>query len=247
MKTRVCAVGALTSLFLAATAPALGHDEKRPLEQLGKVSFQTSCTPSAQPHFERAVALLHSFWFSEAEKAFRDVLVRDPTCAIANWGIATVLIGNTFAGAATPLAAQKAHEALENGRSIGAKTPREQAYIEAVSRYWDNFRDRPHAERMQTLSDAFEQLAAAFPTDDEAQIFFAIYLTATQSPTDKSFRRTLKAASILEQQIERHAEHPGVTHYLIHSYDYPPIAAKGLPAARRYASIAPSAPHAHMP
>ena len=110
------------------------------------------------------------------------------------------------------------------------------------------FNDRPHRERMKSLADAFEVVAKRFPKDDEAQIFYAIYLTATQSPTDKTFADTLKAAQILEPQFKKHPQHPGVAHYLIHSYDYPPIAEKGLNAAKRYADIAPSAPHAlHMP
>jgi len=235
-------------VFTLAASPAWSHEEGKPPEQLGRVSFPTSCAPAVQPKFERAVALLHSFWFAEAAKAFREVLASDPTCAIATWGIGALLIGNTFAGAATPEQAQTAYEALERGRAIGAKTERERAYIEAVSTYWTNFRDRPHGARMQSLSDAFEQVAKRFPDDDEAQIFYAIYLTATQSPTDKTFAATLKAAAILEPQIAKYPEHPGVAHYLIHSYDYPPIAVRGLPAARRYAEIAPSAPHAlHMP
>jgi tetratricopeptide (TPR) repeat protein len=220
---------------------------KGPL-QLGKVSFPTTCLASSQPGFERAVALLHSFWFAEAEKAFRGVLAHDPGCAIATWGIAALRIGNTFAGNATPGDAQAATEAIDRGRAIGAKSERERAYIEAVSAYWKNFRDTPHGARMQALAEAFGALAASYPGDDEAQVFHAIYLTATQSPTDKKFTATLKAAAILEPQFTKQPEHPGVAHYLIHAYDYPPIAEKGLVAARRYSQIAPSAPHAlHMP
>ena len=216
--------------------------------QLGKVSFPTTCLASSQPAFERSVALLHSFWFAEAEKAFRDVLAHDPGCAIATWGIAALRIGNTFAGNATPADAQAATEAIERGRAIGAKSERERTYIEAVSAYWKAFRDTSHGARMQALTEAFATLAARYPNDDEAQVFYAIYLTATQSPTDKNFTATLKAAGILEPLFAKYPEHPGVAHYLIHAYDYPPIAQKGLVAARRYAQIAPSAPHAlHMP
>ncbi len=241
-------VAAALSLSLATTTAAWSHDEGKPPEQLGKVSFPTSCQPAVQAKFERAVALLHSFWFTEGEKAFRDVLAQDPGCAIAGWGIAAVLIGNTFVGGATPDAAKKAQEAIERARSIGPKTERERYYIEAVAEYWERFGDRPHGARMQSLANAFAQVAKRYPKDDEAQIFYAIYLTATQSPTDKTFAATLKAAAILEPQFAKHPEHPGVAHYLIHSYDYPPIAPKGLTAARRYAEIAPSAPHAlHMP
>ena len=194
------------------------------------------------------VAMLHSFWFEQGEKAFREVLERDPSCAIANWGIATILIGNTFAGNATAQDAQKAKEAIQRGRLIGAKTERERYYIEAIAEYYDRFGDRPHSARMKSLADAFEVVAKRFPKDDEAQIFYAIYLTATQSPNDQTFADTLKAAQILEPQFKKHPDHPGVAHYLIHSYDSPPIAEKGLSAAKRYADIAPSAPHAlHMP
>jgi tetratricopeptide (TPR) repeat protein len=217
-------------------------------EKLGNVTFPTSCDPKVQASFNRAVAMLHSFWLQQGEKAFREVLERDPKCAIANWGIAAILIGNTFAGNATPQDAQKAREAIQRGRLIGAKTERERFYIEAIAEYYDRFGDRPHGARMKSLADAFEVVAKRFPKDDEAQIFYAIYLTATQSPNDKAFADTLKAAQILEPQFKKHPHHPGVAHYLIHSYDYPPIAEKGLNAAKRYSDIAPSAPHAlHMP
>jgi len=175
-------------------------------------------------------------------------LERDPSCAIANWGIAAILIGNTFAGGATAQDAKNAKEAILRGRLTGAKTERERYYIEAIAEYWDRFGDRPHGARMKSLADAFEVVAKRFPKDDEAQIFYALYLTATQSPNDKTFADTLKAAQILEPQFKKHPDHPGVAHYLIHAYDYPPIADKGLNAAKRYAEIAPSAPHAlHMP
>ena len=217
-------------------------------EKLGKVSFPTSCDPKVQAQFERAVAMLHSFWWEEGEKAFREVLERDPNCAIATWGIASILIGNTFGVGPSPEGAQKAKEAIERGRAIGPQTERERYYIEAVAEYYDSFSSRLPGARIKALADAFEIVAKRFSNDDEAQIFYAIYLTATQSPTDKSFASALKAAQILETQFVKNPEHPGVAHYLIHSYDYPPIADKGLKAAKRYAEIAPSAPHAlHMP
>jgi tetratricopeptide (TPR) repeat protein len=235
---------AILALFSAAAVPA---QEKVP-EKLGKVVFPTSCDAKVQPRFERAVALLHSFSWQEGEKAFREVLENDPNCAIATWGIASILIGNTFGVGPTPEEAQKAKEAIARGRAIGPKTERERFYIEAVAEYYDRFSDRSHGARMKLLANAFEIVAKRFSDDDEAQIFYAIYLTATQEPTDKSFAAALKAAEILEAQFVKHPEHPGVAHYLIHSYDYPPIADKGLMAAKRYAEIAPSAPHAlHMP
>jgi len=245
MKTvRLFLALAILALVSAAAIPA---QEKVP-EKLGKVVFPTSCDAKVQPSFERAVALLHSFWWQEGEKTFRRVLEEDPTCAIATWGIATILIGNTFATGPTPADAQWAKEAIERGRAIGAKTERERLFIEAVAAYYDRFADRTHGQRIKSLADAFEIVAKRFPGDDEAQIFYAIYLTATQQPTDKKFTAALKAASILEEQFKKHPDHPGVAHYLIHAYDYPLIAQKGLTAAKRYSEIAPSAPHAlHMP
>ncbi len=239
---------AVLSLSLAA-ATALGADAVgKPPDQLGKVSFPNSCQPAVQATFERAVALLHSFWWEEGEKTFREVLDRDPNCAIATWGVATILIGNTFGVGPSPQQLQKAREALARGRAIDAKTERERFFIEAIGEYYERFEDRPQSARMKSLASAFEIVAKRFPEDDEAQIFYAIYLTATQQPTDKTYAAALKAAGILETQGTKHPDHPGVAHYLIHSYDYPPIAEKGLKAAKRYAEIAPSAPHAlHMP
>jgi hypothetical protein len=233
---------------LVAVDSAWGQSGGKPPEQLGKVSFANSCSPAVQADFERSVALLHSFWWQEGEKAFRGVLEADPACAIATWGIATILIGNTFAAGPTPVRAQQAKDAIARGRAIGPKTERERYFIEAVAEYYDRFGERTHGARMKSLSDAFEIVAKRFPEDDEAQIFSAIYLTATQSPAEQTFASALKAAGILEVQFRKHPDHPGVAHYLIHSYDYPPIAEKGLSAARRYSEIAPSAPHAlHMP
>jgi hypothetical protein len=197
---------------------------------------------------QRGVALLHSFWFTEGEKSFREALDRDPDCAIATWGIATVIIGNTFSVGPLPEDARRAQEAIDRGRAIGAKTQRERDYIDAIAAYYDHFAERPNGARMRSLSDAFEAAAARYPDDDETQIFDALYLTATQSLGDKTYARALKAAAILEPQFAKHPDHPGVAHYLIHTYDFPALAQKGLPAALCYAGIAPDAYHAlHMP
>jgi tetratricopeptide (TPR) repeat protein len=238
----------LLCLLLLGGGSSWGHGDGKTPEQLGEVSFPTSCAPAVQVKFTRAVALLHSFWFNEGEKAFREVVALDPSCAIANWGIAAILINNTFVGGASSETAKKAQAAIDQGRAAGAKTERERMYLEAVAQYWHDFSNQTHGARMKALANAFEELAKRFPEDDEAKIFSAIYLTATQSPMDSTFASALKAAALLEPQMVKHPEHPGVAHYLIHSYDYPPIAAKGLAAARRYADIAASAPHAlHMP
>jgi Flp pilus assembly protein TadD len=176
------------------------------------------------------------------------VLADDPSCAIATWGLAAILINNPFGPGPSPEMAERAQAALRQGRAIGAKTQRERDYIEAVATYYEDFANRPQATRFKNLSAAFSSLAEKYPDDDEAKIFGALYLAATQDPKDKTYAATLRAASILEPLFAKYPNHPGIAHYLIHSYDYPPIAEKGLPAARRYAGIAPSAPHAlHMP
>jgi hypothetical protein len=217
-------------------------------EQLGTVSFANSCSETVQPDFQRAVALLHSFWWEEADAAFANVLARDPHCAVATWGIAAVAIGNPFSSGATPERAQKALAAIMRGREIGTKSERERGYIEAIAAYYDRFGERSHGARLRSLADAFAALAQKYPDDDEAQIFSALYLVATQSPTDKTLSRALPAALILNQQFARHPDHPGVAHYLIHANDFPAIADSGLTAAMCYAKIAPAAPHAlHMP
>lgn len=217
-------------------------------QELGTVSFANSCSEAVQPYLQRAVALLHSFWWEEADAAFADVLARDPHCAIATWGIATVAIGNPFSSGATPAGTQKALVAIARGREIGAKTERDRGYIDAISAYYDRFGERPHRVRLRSLADAFAALAQKYPDDDETQIFYAFYLIATQSPTDKTLSRALPAAVILNQQFARHPDHPGVAHYLIHANDFPAIADSGLTAAMCYARIAPAAPHAlHMP
>jgi tetratricopeptide (TPR) repeat protein len=217
--------------------------------RLGKVNFPNSCSPQVQADFERGVAMLHSFWYSAAEKTFRDVLTQDPSCAIATWGIASILMSNPLAGAgASPKGAEQSQAAIEQGRRIGAKTQRERDYIEAVAAYYQDWSNRSERSRQETRAKAYEVLAARYPDDDEAQIFYAVYLAATQLQADQTYASYLKAAGILEKQFAKHPDHPGVAHYLIHSYDAPPIAEKGVPAARRYAGIAPAAPHAlHMP
>ncbi len=245
MKTRTFILALLVSLILGV--PGSGQAQSQ--EQLGTVDFENSCNPAIQETFQRAVAMLHSFRYGEAEKTFREVLAQDPTCAIATWGIAAILMSNPLAGVGpSPQWAERAQAAIDQGRRIGAKTQRERDYIEAVAAYYEDWANRPERTRQLARARAFETLAARYPADDEAQIFYALYLAGTQSLADQTYATYLKAAEILEKQFVKHPDHPGVAHYLIHSYDAPPIAQKGLPAARRYASIAPAAPHAlHMP
>src|SRR6266542_3822733 len=200
----------------------------------------------AYPH---GIAMLHSFYYSAAQKAFEEVAAEDDSCTIATWGYASILMLNPLQGiGSSPENAQLAQAAIDKARKMGAKTERERDYLEAVAAYYEDFTNRPEPARQLARAKAYESLAAKYPDDDEAQIFYALYLIGTQTASDQTYSAYLKAAAILEKQFAKHPDHPGVAHYLIHSYDAPPIAAQGLPAARRYAGIAPDAPHAlHMP
>jgi hypothetical protein len=159
------------------------------------------------------------------------------------------MMSNPLAGqGASVKGAAQAQAVIEQGRKIGAKTQRERDYIEAVAAYYEDWANRPERARQLARAKAYEALAARYPADDEAQIFSALYIAGTQLQSDQTYAAYLKAAAILEKQFAKHPDHPGVAHYLIHSYDAPPIAQQGLDAARRYAGIAPEAPHAlHMP
>src|ERR1700686_4940640 len=196
----------------------------------------------------RGVAMLHSFWFGAGEQVFRNVLAQDPSCAIAYWGIASLLMLNPLNGVGpVPKDAEKAQAMIERARQTQT-TPREHDYIEAVGAYYQDWANRPERARQEARSTAYEALAARYPDDDEAQIFSALYIAGTQSQADQTYAAYARAAAILEKQFARHPDHPGIAHYLIHSYDAPPLATRGLAAARLYAGIAPDAPHAlHMP
>jgi hypothetical protein len=248
MKTRQALI---LGVFLAGTALAHDEDPKqaagRPPEQLGKVTFPTSCDPRVQAQFERGVALLHSFWFPEGRKTFQDVLKADPSCSIAYWGIGVNRMLNPFNGQPAENVLLEGQAAVDKARAVPAKTQRERDYIEAIATLYTHDK-APWGERVLRYEKAMEQLAQRYPEDKEAAIFYALALNVAADPKDKAYERQLKAAAILEPILTTQPDHPGVAHYLIHSYDYPAIAAKGLPAARKFAAIAPSAAHAlHMP
>src|SRR5947207_9892482 len=203
MKLRLVHLSFLFSLAVPGLAQA--DDTDTPSGRLGKVSFPTSCDPKVQPAFERAVAMLHSFWFSAGEAAFRDVLKDDPQCAIATWGIASILMSNPLAGqGASPKGAEQAQLAIDDGRRIGAKTERERDYIEAVAAYYKDFATRSEKERQASRAKAYEALAQRYTNDDEAQIFFALYLAGTQTQADQTYAAYLKAAAILENEFKKY-------------------------------------------
>ena len=247
-------MNARTSVIVAAaafalSAPAFAHETTEGKGRLGKVEFANSCSGAVQADLSRAVAMLHSFWFDAGEPVFREVLKKDPECGIATWGIASIYMSNPLAGqGASAKGAEVAQAAIADGRRIGAKTQRERDYIEAVAAYYADFANRSERSRQESRSKAYEALAARYPQDDEAQIFNALYLAGTQTQVDQTYAAYLKAAGILEKQFAKYPDHPGVAHYLIHSYDAAPIAKQGITAAKRYSTIAPDAPHAlHMP
>jgi Tfp pilus assembly protein PilF len=214
--------------------------------QLGTVHFATSCSEPAQRRFDRAMRFQHSFWYSAAREEFQDVLKLDPACAIAYWGIGLTFLNNPFNPPPAPNLAQGL-AALQKAKAMGAKTPRENDFIDALLTFYTGYDSIDHRTRVLAYLKAMEGVAQR-NSDDEAQIFYALALDVGASPADKTYANQLKAAAILEPIFQRQPQHPGVAHYLIHTYDYPAIAAKGLDAAQRYSKIAPAAPHAqHMP
>ena len=217
-------------------------------EKLGKLSFPTSCDPKVQAEFERGVAMIHSYWFLIARRTFEGVLREDPNCAMAYWGIALDLLNNSLAVVPPRADAEAAWAALEKARAVGAKTQRERDWIEALSAYFRDHDKLPVNVRLAAYNNAMEQLAQRYPDDYEAQAFYALTLQASASPSDTTYANQLKSVAILEKLYDQNPQHPGVTHFIIHAYDYHPLAEKGIPAARRYATIAPAVPHArHMP
>jgi len=227
---------------ITASAQHEGHD------QLGKVSFPTSCNAKAQAEFERGVAMLHSYWFNYAGKTFRAVLEHDPTCAMAYWGLALDLLGNTLSAPPSPQAARTAWELLEKARAVDVKTAREREWIDAIRTYFRDHETVPVDTRLLAYNRAMEQLAERYPGDFEAQVFYALTLQASAPKSDVTYANQFKSAAILETLYAQNPQHPGITHYLIHAYDFAPVAEKGIAAARRYAAIAPAVPHArHMP
>jgi hypothetical protein len=243
-----CAAG--VALLFGAVAIAQQHEHgAAPAEKLGTVHFAVSCSAAAQPQFDRAVALLHSFEFATAIDAFTATLTTDPTCAMSQWGIALSRWGNPFAvGIRAPAQLTKGRDAIERGHAVGAKTARERAYLDAAATLYADFEHTSQQSRALAYRDAMAALAAAYTDDTEASVFYALSLIASEEPTDKTYASRLKAGAILEPLFARQPDHPGLAHYIIHGYDVPPLAPKALVAARRYATIAPSAPHAlHMP
>ena len=243
---------ALTALMTLSVVPAQEMHRHDSSEELGRVNFPVSCTAVAQKQFDRAVAWLHSFEYENAEKAFTEVTVTDPRCGMGYWGIA---MSNYHPIWVPPTAAElkKGSSAIEKAKIVGARTQRERDYIAAIEVFYQdpsNLNDKlDHKARTFAYSGAMRQLYQRYPSDHEAGVFYALTLIATGMMTnDKNYARQKEAAQILNRVLALEPQHPGVAHYLIHSYDYPALARLALPAARSYAKIAPASAHAqHMP
>lgn len=237
---------AIAAVMMSATS--LGQPAfAQATNDLGTVHFVTSCNSEAQKLFDLGMLYQHSFWYRASQKTFEDALKKDPECGIAYWGIALSLLWNPH----LPPPAKNLAEglaAVTKGKSVGAKTQRERDYLDALLVMYADYDKIDHRTRNVAYAKAMEQLALRYPDDDEAVIHYALALNTSASPADKTYANQLKGGALLEPIFQRQPNHPGVAHYLIHLYDYPAIADKGLDAARRYAKIAPAAAHAqHMP
>jgi len=241
------AVAVAAAVLLLPLTAAAQHQHQAG-HALGKVHFETSCRPDVGDNFDRAVALLHSFEFGSAIEEFSGVLQEDPSCAMAQWGIALSRWSNPFAGLKGPAVLEPGREAARKAQAIGGRSARETAYINAVAELYRDYEKTAQRDRTLAYERAMEKVSAEFPADTEARIFYALAVTQNALPTDKTYANQLKATAILEPLFRQYPDHPGLAHYIIHSYDQPALAARALEAARSYAKIAPDAPHAlHMP
>jgi tetratricopeptide (TPR) repeat protein len=217
------------------------------LGNIGAAHLETSCNAAAQKEIDKGVALIHSFWYVEAERAFRRAADADAQCGMAWWGVAMSNLHPLWAPP-TPDELQTGRQAAAKAQQVGATTPREQAFIRAINIFYTDSDKLAHGARMLAYEKAMAETASTNPEDHEAAIFHALALVGAASPADKTYANQKKAAQILNRILPSQPNHPGVAHYLIHSFDYPELAELALPAARVYAKLAPGSPHAlHMP
>ena len=236
--------------LLGGPALAQDHHASHPAERLGTVHFPTSCSPAVAPRIDRAVALLHSFEFGAAIRGFDEVLAADSTCAMAHWGIALSRWSNPMAATTrTPAQLSQGRRAVEAAaRHASHATERERGYVAAVTALYREYERIDQDTRVADYERAMADLVARQPADTEAKICHAIALVATASPADKSYAKQRQAGATLERLWRAQPDHPGLAHYIIHTYDIPALASQAALAARRYAEIAPTAAHAqHMP
>ncbi len=238
----------VVALTAGPSAFAQGKPHEGLPEKLGTVDFPVSCNATAQQHFTRGIALYHSYHWPEARKAFAASGQADPTCAMAPWGQAIVEVGNAFTWPLRGKALGEGYQAVQRAKALSPKTPRERDYVNALEQFFADAEKVPARTRQLAYELALEKMTRDYPKDIEAVIFHAHVQSANFDPNDKKYTNQLKAAETLERLFIELPDHPGVAHYLIHSYDFPALAQRGLKAAQRYRNVAPSAPHAlHMP
>lgn len=234
-------------LLFAAQAPAQGPSPGLP-EKLGTIDFPVSCNAEAQAQMTRGVALYHSYHWPEARKSFNAVLKADPACAMGHWGHAMIAANNPYVWPISGVALAEGAASIEKARALGAATQRERDYINGFGALFQDYEKTPARTRQLNLELALEKMTRDYPRDLDARALHGMVLAANVDPNDKTFANQFKAAEVLERVQKEQPDHPGAPHYLIHTYDYPPLAERGLPAALRYRDVAPSAPHAlHMP
>lgn len=249
MKGTRSALAAVAAVSLGISGCAT-QDSHEGHERLGKVDFPVECNAEAQREFNLAMAYYHSFAWQHIREPIERVLKADPSCGMAHWARALASLDNPFIwpGIISAATLSQGPEILATARKTGLKSQRERDYVDALGAFFADADKRDHRTRAKALEDALEQVMQRYPKDTEAAVLYALVLSANFDPADRKYSNQLKAAAILEPIFKRQPQHPGVAHYLIHSYDYPPIAKQGLDAARRYDKIAPDAPHAlHMP
>jgi hypothetical protein len=242
----VTVAAATVSAPLAMGQESEAHSHE--IARLGHVTFPVSCRPESRRRFEHAMAVLHSFWWEEGERAFSAVLEADSACAMAYWGLALNAWGNPFAGGPVGPALARGAEAARRATSQPSPSLREQGFIAAAAALYRDPATSSNATRLQAYADTMQRLYRDLPRDTEVAIYYSLALLATAPRTDTTFAQQKRAAAILDPLFARYPNHPGLAHYLIHATDSPRLARLGLNAARRYAQIAPEAPHAeHMP
>jgi len=247
MKFRLALVAAAIVLCSSVTWADEHHEHFNPNEKLGTVSFPTSCDAAVQKPFERGVALLHSFWYDEAQRQFKEVVDKDPYCAIGYWG-ESMSLWHQLWGRPNATDLTQGWEWLQKTQSLQGKTERERDYIDALAAFYRDGNKIDHEKRADSYSAAMEKVYERYPKDHEAAAFYALSLLASGPDEDLTLTNEKKAIAVLNKLFDEEPDHPGVTHYLIHACDNPHLADQGLAAARRYASIAPSSGHAvHMP
>lgn len=250
LKTLTLLIALLSSSLVFSSAPAQEHEHSDPMPagaKLGAVSFEISCNAELQPEFDRAVALLHSFWHSEAQRVFEKLAAADPNCAMAYWGVA---MSHFHLGLSWPAPAdiELGRQALARAAAAAEKDAREAAYIMALRELYSDFKIEDSWKYFRSYADKLSQIAAMYPKDLEAKVFEGLALILAQQPGDVKLTELKQAVNLLQPLLPQYPDHPGIAHYLIHACDTPGLAQEGLEAARRYAKIAPAAPHAlHMP